>query len=331
MGSQELIVQEHKDVESIKNLLDKAFEFADNAQSKNTKKVYGYGWKSFSDWCYSKGIDPYKVEGKESVVGIYIADKADKKELKVDSIACYLAAIRSHYQDRKIVINLQHPAIQKVLKGVRNTMHTRPVRKEPLLTEDIRKIVNQISIGTEEKPHLQGIRDNALILLGFAGAFRRSELVGLNFEDLKETRNGFEVLLRKSKTDQEGEGQVKAIPYGANPKTCPVRAIQDWLKASGIKEGALFRAINRHNQIQQNALTGHAIALIIKRYAVNLGDSTTFSGHSLRAGFVTSAAKNKVPEHLIMQQTGHKNSDTLKRYIRLGLQFEENAATQVGL
>ena len=241
-----------------------------------------------------------------------------------------MVGIRDYYQEYGIIINLQHPTIQKVLKGIRNTLLKRPIQKEPLLVEQIKAMVEGISIEKEGKPHLIGIRDRAILLLGFAGAFRRSELVSLDIEDLTFTRDGFVILLKKSKTDQEGEGSEKAIPYGGNPLTCPVRAVKDWLDAAKIQFGPLLCPINRHGQLQCKRLTAHAIALIVKRSYLE-GSSKNISGHSLRAGFVTTAAKRKVPEHLIMKQTGHKCSDTLKRYIRIGTRFDENAASLVGL
>lgn len=331
MTYQSIVLHESKELLSTQDLMNLAFDFAANATAENTQRTYAYGWKSFLEWCQLRNIDPYKVDGKEALISFYIAEKAAQGELKVSSISCYLAAIRNHYLEKGIVINSQHPSIKKVMKGVRNKLLKRPVRKEPLLTEDLREVMQCIVTEKDGELQLLGIRDRALLLLGFSGAFRRSELVSLDVKDLTFTRDGFVALIKRSKTDQEGEGHEKAIPYGANPITCPVRAMKDWLEASQITEGPVFRGINRHGQMQNERLTGHAVALIIKRNILLSSKTGDFSGHSLRAGFVTSAAKKKVPEHLIMQQTGHKCSDTLKRYIRLGTQFEENAAAQVGL
>jgi integrase len=317
-------------ISSPQELAELAFDFASNALSSNTKRTYSCGWKSFSLWCSLLGVNYLTADNKEGLISFYIADMASKGTLKVSSIACYLSAIQDCYRERGVVVNIQHPAIKKVLKGIRKTLHKRPVQKDPLLTDEIKEMVQTISTEKDGKPYLAGVRDRALLLLGFSGAFRRSELVSLNFEDLKLSRDGFLVLLKSSKTDQEGEGLEKAIPYGGNPITCPVRAIQDWIQAAQIKNGPLFSPINRHGQILARRLTGHAVALIIKR-SCQIGKSESFSGHSLRAGFVTSAAKKKVPEHLIMKQTGHKCSDTLKRYIRIGTCFDENAASLIGL
>ncbi|WP_232503182.1 site-specific integrase [Parachlamydia acanthamoebae] len=174
-------------------------------------------------------------------------------------------------------------------------------------------------------------RDKALLLLGFAGAFRRSELVGIDYEDLKLVRNGFVIRIKRSKTDQQGEGREIAIPYGANPDTCPVRALQDWLIHSGIISGHIFRSINRHGSINQENLSTRSVARIIKRNQYLMQNSAKYSGHSLRSGFVTTATLAGVQEYAIMKQTGHRRSDTLKKYIRSRDLWRENPASKIGL
>lgn len=179
---------------------------------------------------------------------------------------------------------------------------------------------------------LIGVRDRALLLLGFAGAFRRSELVALDLADVHAGHDGLTVVIRKSKTDQEGQGRKVGIPYGSHPHTCPVRAMATWREKSGLSEGALFRAINRHGQLQAGRLSDRAVALIVKRAALAAGlDATKYAGHSLRAGLATSAAQAGVSERSIMAQTGHKSVMVARRYIRDGSLFRDNAAAQVGL
>lgn len=179
---------------------------------------------------------------------------------------------------------------------------------------------------------LKGKRDRALILLGFAGAFRRSELVGLTVADVQFTNDGLVVKLQHSKTDQEGMGETKGIPYGSIPATCPVRALRAWVDAAGMTEGPLFRPISRWGQLQPKPLSGHAVAVIVKQLAEAAGyDGATFSGHSLRAGLATAAAAAGVAYHSIKKQTGHKSDQVLQRYIRDGSLFNDNAAAKVGL
>jgi integrase len=181
------------------------------------------------------------------------------------------------------------------------------------------------------------------LLLGFAGAFRRSELVSLNRGDLEFLPQGLKVHLRRSKTDQEGQGMLKSILPGKHEETCCVRAVQVWLQASQIQSGPIFRPINRHGQLRARRLTSHAVATILKD---SVGDAlraqgepereiqarvAQFSGHSLRAGYVTSAAAEGAEEHAIMRQTGHKRIDTLRRYIREGDLFRHNPLKSMDL
>jgi site-specific recombinase XerD len=177
-----------------------------------------------------------------------------------------------------------------------------------------------------------GCRDRALLLLGFAGALRRSELVGLDVADFTEGTDGFTVRLRRSKTDQEGAGRTVGIPYGTNSATCPVRAWRAWLEVSGITEGPAFRSVDRHGHLGATGLSAQVVALVLKRHAAQAGlDPKEVAGHSLRAGLATSAAAAGVPERVIADQTGHKGTAMLRKYIREGSLFRENAASAVGL
>jgi integrase len=180
--------------------------------------------------------------------------------------------------------------------------------------------------------NLLGIRDRALLLIGFAGGFRRSELVALNVEDLEFKREGLVVTIRKSKTDQEGIGRKIGIPYGSNCDTCPVRSLQLWLEEGAITEGSVFRSVNRHGHVQEGCLSDKAVALVVKRCAESAGlDSSKYSGHSLRAGMATSAAMNGASERQIMKQTGHRSEAMVRRYIREGSLFNDNVSGNLGL
>jgi integrase len=177
-----------------------------------------------------------------------------------------------------------------------------------------------------------GTRDRAIVLLGFAGAFRRSELVGLDTEDCAFGRDGLTVTLRRSKTDQEGQGRKIGIPYGSNPETCPVRVLQAWIGRAGITAGPLFRALNRHGQLQPGRLSGIDVARVVKKLAQRSGlDGAKYAGHSLRAGHATSAAIAGASERSIMNQTGHRSVQMVRRYIRDGSLFRENSAGKLGL
>jgi integrase len=179
---------------------------------------------------------------------------------------------------------------------------------------------------------LIGARDRALILLGFAGAFRRSELVRLDVDDCAFGKDGLTVTLRRSKSDQDGAGRKIGIPYGSNPETCPVRSMQAWMEAAGINAGPVFRSINRHGQVKAARLSGIDVARVVKKLVERAGlDPAKYAGHSLRAGHATSAAIAGASERSIMNQTGHKSVQMVRRYIREGTLFRENSAGKLGL
>ncbi|HEV3333189.1 MAG TPA: site-specific integrase [Bryobacteraceae bacterium] len=220
-----------------------------------------------------------------------------------------------------------HTAIvANTMKGIRRTLGTAPIQKAPALTDDVRAMVDAAGPGNI------GTRDRALILLGFAGAFRRSELVGLDVEDCAFGKDGLTVTLRRSKTDQTGAGRKIGIPYGANPETCPVRTVQAWIEQGSISAGPLFRSINRHGQVQLERLSGIDVARVVKKLADRAGlTARNYAGHSLRAGHATSAAIAGASERSIMNQTGHRSVQMVRRYIRDGSLFRENSAGKLGL
>src|SRR6476469_5278632 len=179
---------------------------------------------------------------------------------------------------------------------------------------------------------LPGLRDKAILLIGFAGAFRRSEIVGLQIRDVQSSDAGLIITLRRSKTDQEGASFTKGIPIGTNTTTCPKCALEAWLQLAGITTGPIFRPVDRWGHVGNHALSSLGVARAVKRALTALElDTADYSGHSLRAGLVTAAAMAGVSERVIMQQTGHKNTEMLRRYIREGSLFRENAAAAVGL
>ena len=179
---------------------------------------------------------------------------------------------------------------------------------------------------------LIGTRDRAVILLGFAGAFRRSEIVGLDAEDCGFSKDGLTITLRRSKTDQSGAGRKVGVPYGSNPETCPVRVLQSWIEQAGITAGPIFRSINRHGHLQPGRMAGIGISRIVKKLAEKAGlDPAKYAGHSLRAGHATSAAMAGASERSIMAQTGHRSVQMVRRYIRDCSLFRENSAGKLGL
>jgi len=297
-------------------------EYALKAKAESTQRAYASDWADFAGWCQGQGRTALPAEVE--TVALYVTALAGER--KVATIQRRIAAISQAHQFARHESPTGHVVVRTVMAGIRRAKGTAQVGKRPILTEDLRALIAQIP---EEGA---GQRDRALLLLGFAGGFRRSELVGLNLADLNFTRDGLVVTLRRSKTDQEGQGREVGIPYGSNPATCPVRAVRAWVEALGEEGGPLFRPINRHGQVLNRRLTDKSVALVVKRWAAVAGiESGGVAGHSLRAGLATSAAAAGVPERAIMAQTGHRSLTTLRKYIRSGSLFLENAAARVGL
>jgi integrase len=219
-----------------------------------------------------------------------------------------------------------HAIVTNTMKGIRRTKGTAAAQKAPALTEDIRAMVYATDAS------IIGARDRALILLGFTTACRRSEIVDLDVEDSTFGKDGLTILLRRSKTDQDGVGRKIGIPYGSNPDTCPVRVLQSWMEQGGITSGPLFRSISRHGRVQTGRLSGIDVARVVKKLAERAGlDPAKYAGHSLRAGHATSAAIAGASERSIMNQTGHRSVQMVRRYIRDGSLFRENSAGKLGL
>jgi len=303
-------------------LHDQASDYIRQAKAANTWRAYKADWADFESWCKEHHLEP--LPAAPSTVALYLTERAET--LKTSSMQRRLAAIAQIHVGKKFTDPTKSPEVKECWRGIRRAKGTMPKTKAPAVIDIIRRMVEVLP------KTLLGTRDRALLLLGFAGAFRRSELVSLNVEDIEFTRDGLVVTLRRSKTDQEGEGRKVGIPYGSNPDTCPVRALQDWLSAASIQAKAVFRGMNRHGQIVSDRLTDKVVALVVKRYVKVAGlEEANFAGHSLRAGLATSAAAAGASERAIMNQTGHRNVQMVRRYIREGLLFSENAAAKVGL
>lgn len=303
-------------------LAEQVREFIRASKAENTLRGYQSDWRHFCAWCEAHSIH-FLPANPESIAS-YIAECA--AHLKPGSIQRRLNAIAEAHKAVGLESPTHSPIVVNTLKGVRRTLGTAPTQKTAALTDDIRAMVDTTDTG------LIGARDRALILLGFAGAFRRSELVGLGVGDCAFNRDGLTVTLRRSKTDQQGLGRKIGIPYGANPETCPVRTVQTWLEQGSVSVGALFRSINRHGQVQAGRLSGIDVARVVKKLALRAGlDAAKYAGHSLRAGHATSAAIAGASERSIMKQTGHRSVQMVRRYIREGNLFRENSAGKLGL
>ncbi|MHB9036316.1 MAG: site-specific integrase [Armatimonadota bacterium] len=307
----------------ILEILSTAHEFLTTTVADSTKEVYSRDWRDFTRWCGEHGLPD--LPSNPEVVVCYFTSLA-MKGFRVTTIRRHSAAVAAAHRESGYPSPTSHSAIKELLRGMTRKLGTPPKPVDALLSEDIKKMVVVLP------DSLLGVRDKAIILVGFAGAFRRSEIVGLDMENISSRDEGLAVLLPRSKSDQKGEGRWVGIPYGENPETCPVAALRRWLEASGISTGAIFRGLNRYDNIVSDRLAKRSVGEVIKRAAEAAGlDATKYSSHSLRSGHCTTASRSGVAEHIIRRQTGHRSPASLKPYLRLGRIFEENSADSLGL
>jgi len=280
------------------------------AVSDNTRRAYQGDLADFLKWGGSVPCSP-------ETLAAYIANRAT--DHSPHTITRRVVGISRAHVSQGLPDPAKNDLVRTVLRGVRKT-HGKPQRQAaPLLKQDLLAIL-PLMRGTK------GIRDRALLLLGFAAALRRSELVALDVQDLAFVSEGMLVHQRRSKTDQEGEGRKIAVPYGRT-SACPVKAVREWLEHAHITAGAIFPSVSKGGRIEARRLTAQSVAAILKAYAKAAGlKESEISGHSLRSGLVTSAARAGVAAHKIQQQTGHKSAEMLARYIRDATLFENNAA-----
>jgi site-specific recombinase XerD len=296
-----------------------AVDLARAEKSQATRRAYRSDFRQFSDWCQGKGV--VALPAFPETVAAYLAH-AVENGAKAATIARRVAAIGYAHKLAGFEPPTHAETVKATVRGIRRTIGTAPVRKSPVTAERAR------AMSAAMPDRLIGLRDRALLLLGFAGAFRRSELVALNVCDLDETADGLRVRITRSKTDQEGQGVTIAIVPGS--VACPLKAIKAWLDAAGITEGALFRAVTKGGKISAAPLGSKAVGSVVKRHAERLGlDPRAFGGHSLRAGFLTSAAARGASIFKMMDVSRHKSVDTLRSYVRDAELFRDHAG--VGL
>lgn len=316
----DLVVAE--EIADVVTLRDQARDYVRLSKAANTVRAYRNDWRHFTAWCDAQGFG--FLPAAPETIALYLSAHAGR--LRVATLGRRIISIGQAHRAAGQDDPTKHTAVRTVWQGIRRAHGVAPQGKAPAVTAVVRRMVDALPEG------LLGVRDRALLLVGFAGAFRRSELVGISVEDLDFGTEGLVILLRRSKTDPEGAGRKVGIPYGSNPATCPIRALQAWLQATGILAGPVFRPVGRHGHVGATRLSDRAVALAVKRYAAAAGlDPTRYSGHSLRAGLATSAAAAGVGERSIMAQTGHRSPMMVRRYIRDGNLFRENAAAAVGL
>lgn len=296
-----------------------AARYARGSRAASTWRAYESDWALFTAWCAS--VKRPALPAEPSTVALFLAAEA-KLGRAPSTLGRRLAAIRLMHVGAKVAPPHDALEVAEVMRGIRRVWQRPVTQKAPALDEDVKRMCAAVEADT-----LQGLRDRALLLLGFAGALRRSELVALDVEQLTYQSEGLQILIKSSKGDQEGEGETIAIPRVPDSPYCPVRALQTWLQAAGITTGAMFRRLHRGDTVGATRLSAQSVALIVKELATNIGlDARRYAGHSLRSGFLTSAARNRASIFKMADQSRHKSLDVLREYVRNEDRFEDHAA-----
>ena len=296
-----------------------------NSKANNTVRAYKSDFNDFGLFCAQNGFKSFPSEPK--IVSLYLTFLSTKN-IKMSTIKRRLVSIgvihklKGHYLDTK------HPSIIENIMGIKRRKGSIQEGKKPLLINNLKQIINVID--KEKNEEMKKLRDRSIILIGFSGGFRRNEIVSLDYEDLDFVQDGLKIRVKRSKTDQFGEGSVKGLPYFENLLYCPVLSIRKWIEISKINSGPLFRRFNKGSKLSQQRLTDQTVALLIKKYLKLAGiESKNYSGHSLRSGFATSAAESGAEERSIMAMTGHKSTEMVRRYIKEANLFKNNALNKI--
>ena len=295
----------------IKNLELDTLSNLRTSKSKNTIKAYNSDFNDFKKFCVNHGQQAMPTNPK--ILSLYITHLA--KTSKFSTLKRRIASISVVHKLSGHYLDVKHPLISENLLGIKRQIGTFQKSKKPILISHLKNIIEVIS--KETQPNIK-LKNKALILIGFAGGFRRSELVSIQYEDVDFVPEGVKIFVRRSKTDQSGEGMTKAIPYFENLSYCPVISLKNWINFCNITNGVIFKMSDKN------------VSLVIKKYAKLAGlDPSKYSGHSLRSGFATSTAESGAEERSIMAMTGHKSTQMVRRYIQESNLFKQNALNKI--
>ncbi len=314
-------------ITDIKALQEETLKNLQSSKAINTVRAYKSDFKDFGLFCVKNSFKNLPSEPK--IVSLYLTHLASK-DVKLSTIKRRLVSIGVIHKIKGHYLDTKHPIIVENLLGIKRRKGTIQKGKKPILINNLKEILKVID--QENCEDIKKLRDKSILLIGFAGGFRRNEIVSLDYEDLDFVYEGLKINIKRSKTDQFGEGTIKAIPYFENNVYCPVTTIKRWLNISKITKGALFRRFSKGSKITSGRLSDQTVALLIKKYLSKTGiDSKNYSGHSLRSGFATSAAESGAEERSIMAMTGHKSTEMVRRYIKEANLFKNNALNKIKL
>jgi site-specific recombinase XerD len=312
-------------ITDIKALQDETLVNLRSSKANNTVRAYKSDFNDFGLFCANNGFKSLPSEPK--IVSLYLTHLSTK-DIKVSTLKRRLVSIGMIHKLKGHYLDTKHPAIIENLMGIKRRKGSIQKGKKPLLINSLKLIIKVINEQKKEK--IKKLRDKSIILIGFSGGFRRNEIVSLNYEDLEFVSEGLKIAIRRSKTDQFGEGSIKALPYFDNSEYCPVITLKQWLEVSKINSGPVFRRFSKGSKLLEHRLTDQTVALLIKEYLNLAGiDSKNYSGHSLRSGFATIAAESGAEERSIMAMTGHKTTQMVRRYIHEANLFKNNALNKI--
>jgi len=312
-------------ITDIKALQEETLLNLQSSKAHNTVRAYKSDFNDFGVFCAQNGFK--SLPSEPNIVSLYLTHLSTK-DAKMSTLKRRLVSIgvihklKGHYLDTK------HPSIIENIMGIKRRKGSVQKSKKPILIKGLKQIIN--TIDEQKNEEIKKIRDRSIILIGFAGGFRRNEIVSLDYDDLDFVPEGLKITLKRSKTDQFGEGTLKGLPYFDSSQYCPVLSLKKWVEKSNIDSGPLFRRFSKGSKLTENRLTDQTVALLIKKYLDLAGiESKNYSGHSLRSGFATSAAESGAGERSIMAMTGHKSTEMVRRYIKEANLFKNNALNKI--
>ena len=308
----------------LKILHEATLENLKSSKANNTLRAYKSDFKDFETFCVRHGLNSLPTEPK--IISLYLTHLS--KNSKISTLRRRIVSISMVHKLKGHYLDTKHPIIVENLMGIRRVKGSIQQGKKPILINHLKLIIN--SINKKNLNETKILRDKAIILIGFGGGFRRTELISIDYEDLEFVPEGLKIIVKKSKTDQFGEGMIKGIPYFDDKNYCPVINLKNWLEISNIKTGPIFRRFLKGSVLTNNRLTDQSVVLIIKEYLRLAGiENKNFAGHSLRSGFATVAADSGADERSIMAMTGHKTTQMVRRYIREANLFKNNALNKI--
>jgi len=313
-------------VTDLKLLHEETLNNLKNSKSNNTLRAYKSDFKDFGYFCSKHGFNSLPTEPK--IISLYLTHLS--KNSKISTLRRRIVSISMVHKLKGHYLDTKHPVIIENLMGIKRIKGSLQRGKKPLLINHLKSIINVID--QQKLTEMKKSRDKSVILIGFGGGFRRNELISIDHEDLEFVTEGVKITVKRSKTDQFGEGMIKGLPYFSNQHYCPVTNLKKWLELSNIKSGPIFKRFAKGSVLTNNRLTDQSVVLMIKNYLNLAGiENKNYSGHSLRSGFATVAAASGADERSIMAMTGHKTTQMVRRYIREANIFKNNALSKIEL